>query len=351
MGIFIFTKREYVLKPFFPKDTVFLPLTITKHSPEAQDISYIDVFGFSAIEIKKAITRLKKFCGAAPWGIIDSKRSVWDPAELFFDGASDYLGSEFFKEDIIEPKRIKAASQWHSMFTGSEAEAVKKKTQSSTKNVAAGSSAQKSEKLLKTKIKIAPASLFPGWTNMQTGKIMPFYLMYCALHGKTALNARLGEKGYGYLQQRLLTYLFQNFRDSDGLIWMDSGKDFLFLLPPRLKNAEHAIQACIRMLASVPLITMEIFGLSIPVNFVFTLHYGSISYSPPGKTGTVVSDAVNFIFHLGNKKSEPGRLTISDEIPNGSIPKVLEDCFVPAGDYEGREIWHTKKFSYIKPWW
>jgi hypothetical protein len=105
-----------------------------------------------------------------------------------------------------------------------------------------------------------------------------------------------------------------------------------------------------RLLLSAPLIAIETLGLSIPVNFVFSLHYGQVSYKPPGKTGTVVSDAVNFIFHLGAKKAEPGRLTIPGELPDGTVPKTLEDCFVSAGEYEGRRIWHTRKISYIQPW-
>jgi hypothetical protein len=88
----------------------------------------------------------------------------------------------------------------------------------------------------------------------------------------------------------------------------------------------------------------------VPVNFVFALHYGSISYKPPGKTGTLVSDAVNAIFHLGFKKAESGRLTFSSDIPDGSIPGSLQDCFVPAGVFEGLNIWHSRKFSYEKPW-
>jgi hypothetical protein len=131
---------------------------------------------------------------------------------------------------------------------------------------------------------------------------------------------------------------------------MDSGKDCLFLLPPKAKNAEAAVLSCIRMLISAPLIAIEVLGLTMPANLVFALHYGSISYKPPGKTGTVVSDAVNYVFHLGSKKAEPGRLIISGELPDGTVPKEFEDFFISAGEFEGRKIWHTKKFSYLKPW-
>ena len=346
MGVYIFTKKGAALKTVFPKNTEFLTGTGFKHNPEYEDISYLDVSGFSAAEIKTSIPRIKKSCKSTPWGIIDPKGSIKDSASLFFDGASDYLGPDFFKRSKpIESKRLKSASQWRAAFSGNAGETAKTKGEGAKKQLSPPSSA-----LPKTGIKIPAATIFPGWNKMQTGKTMPFYLMYCALHGKTALNARLGDKAYGYLQQRTLTYLFQNFRDGDGIVWMESGKDFLFLLPPKIKNAETVIKSCVKTLASAPLVAMEVLGISLPVNFSFALHYGPICYSPPGSTGTLVSEAVNFIFHMGGKKAQPGRLTISGELPDGSVPKVLEDCFVSAGEFEGRKIWHTKKFSYIKPW-
>jgi hypothetical protein len=179
---------------------------------------------------------------------------------------------------------------------------------------------------------------------------MPFYLLYCSIHGKTSLESRLVEKAVVQVHKRLCNYLSNIFSPSDGLLWMDSGKDCLFLLPPKAKCAELAVETCIRSIIATPLVTLETLAITLPVNLVFALHYGSISYKPPGKTGTVVSDAVNTIFHLGLKKAEPGRLTFSCDIPNGSIPKSLQDCFVPAGEYEGLDIWHSRKFSYEKPW-
>jgi hypothetical protein len=61
----------------------------------------------------------------------------------------------------------------------------------------------------------------------------------------------------------------------------------------------------------------------------------------------VVSDAVNFIFHLGYKRAEPGRLTISDEVPEEAVPEGLRDLFVPAGEYEGRSLVHSRRFTHV----
>ena len=342
MLIYVITEKDAALKAFFPKNTVFMAEANSKPKLDDVDFIYIDVADFSDAKINKTLIQLKKSFKGSGWGIIDTKGILKDPASLFFDGASDYLGPDFFinPHKKINPKRIKAAFEWRE--TGFAGGQVKEKEEIVS---------SPSVELPRTGIKPPPMTLFPGWKKMRTGKTMPFYLLYCAIHGKTALNTRLGEKAYDHLRQRLLAYLFQSFREGDGLAWIHSGNDFLFLLPPKVKNAEAATKACVKMLASAPLVAIEALGLPVPVNFVFALHYGSIRYSPPGETGTVVSDAVNFAFHLGGKKAEPGSFTISDELPDGSIPQALEDCFVPFGEFEGRKIWHTKKFGYSKPWW
>jgi len=337
MGVYVFTQKEAALKPVFGKNTKFLASALSRHTPEDGDISYIDISGLAGADISKALAQLKKCCKDTPWGIIDPKGAVNDPAALFFEGASDYVGPSLLKASKgIDPKRLKDALSWRNELAG----------------ISGGSKGDgktaKGGVLPKTGIKLPAASIFPGWKAMETGKTMPFYLLYCCLRGKTALDTRLGEKPFAQVQQRFLSCLYGNFQEGEGLVWMDSGKDCLFLLPPKAACAEAAVKACVKMLISAPLVTQETLALTIPVDVLFALHYGSLSYSPPGRTGTVVSDAVNFIFHLGAKKAQPGRLTLSGDLPDGTVPPALEDLFVSAGEYEGRSIWHTKKFSYTK---
>jgi hypothetical protein len=339
MGIIIFTKKEAALKTVLKKPAGSMELlgaaALSEYKPREGDIAYLDVTGIAPADIKKTVTQLKKRCRDTPWGIIDPRGSR-DPAAWFFEGASDYAGPDVLKSGM-DAKRIKTAAGWRSALAGTA------KTGKEEPATAADAG------LPKTGIKL-PVVKFPGWKDIPPGKSMPFYLLYCALRGKTNFSTRLGDAAYAQVHKRLLAYLYQNLQEADGLIWMDSGKDCLFLIPPKAQNAEAAATVCMRLLLSAPLIAIETLGLSIPVNFVFSLHYGQVSYKPPGKTGTVVSDAVNFIFHLGAKKAEPGRLTVSGELPDSTIPKTLKDCFLSAGGYEGRQIWHTGKISYIQPW-
>ncbi|MDR0321195.1 MAG: hypothetical protein LBI28_06805 [Treponema sp.] len=337
MGIYIFTAKSAGLKTVFPKTAKFGTLEeLSEHSSEDGDITYIDVSGLTVADYKKLLGSLKNSCKG--WGIIDPKGSIKDVATLFFEGASDYLGPGVLKE-AIEPKHFKQAVQWRK----EAAKAAENADEDSAKGEGGST-------FLNSSIKLPAVSAFPGWKKMETGKVMPFYLLYCSLQGKVSLDDRLDEKTVAKVHKRFLNVLDNNFYKGDGLLWMNSGRDCLFLIPPRVKNVEEAIKASLNVIISAPQITLEALNISIPANFVFALHYGSITYKPPGRTGTIVSDAINFVFHLGAKKAEPGRLTVSGELPGVTIPKSLQDCFSSAGEFEGRKIWHTKKFSYPKPW-
>jgi class 3 adenylate cyclase len=334
MKTYVFSQKAAALKAAFPKKEVeFLaPAALAKHSPNQEDLHYLDLSGLGAADGKKAAGQLKKRCKNAPWGIIDPKGTVKDPAQWFFDGAADYVGPAVLKEGLAA-KRLKAAAAWRQAAGGT----------------GEGPAAKPAEKAANRGIKL-PAGAFPGWKNIATGQNITVYLLYASLQGKTGLSTRLGETAYEQFYRRLLTFLHGNLRSAEGLLWMETGKDCLFLVPPKAKCVEAAIVSCLRMLISAPQIAVETLNLSIPVNFVFSLHYGSVDYRPPGKTGTVVSDAVNFIFHLGTKQAQPGRLTVSDEVPGVTISPKLEDLFVNAGEFEGRHLVHTRKFSYLQPW-
>jgi len=344
MNILVFTNKETLIKNIFPKKTLYFPLTqIQKHLTQNTDIFYVDVSGSSVSEINKILVNIKIIGGSIPWGIVDPKGIIKDPADIFFKGASDYIGVSFFKESkTIDSKRINITIQWRNdlLKTGSLLKNENQKTENKLEL----------DVISKTGIKFPPISTFPGWKKMGTSKTMPFFLLYCSIQGNFPLESRFEENVLSQIHNRFNEMLKSNFKEAEGLLWIDSGKDCIFLFPPKQKTAEAIIEACFRTIINAPLITLETLSFKVPINFVFALHYGSVTYKPPGKTGTVVSDAVNTVFHLGSMKAKAGRLTITNGLPDNSIPKFFEDCFVNAGIFEDRKIWHSKKFSYEKPW-
>ncbi|MDR0623483.1 MAG: hypothetical protein LBG10_03540 [Treponema sp.] len=308
------------------------PDALGRHNPGAGDISYLDISGLSPADLKKALTRLKKSCLHSSWGILDPKGEAPDPAEFFFAGAADYIGPKPIKGGIGK-KRVAAALAWRE--AGSQGSAP-----GTAAAPGADDPGQGGRKL--------PGGKFEGWDSIRSGTAAPFFFLFVSLSGKTNLRSRLGEASFAAVKTRLRDVLQQNLQDSQALLWMETESNCLFLIPPRAANGKAAVEASLRMIAGGPLIGIEKLGLPIPVDFTFVLHYGNTIFRAPGKTGTVVSDAVNYIFHLGTKYAGPGRLTISAGVSDEAIPEGLSGFFVKAGIFEGFPVRHSRRFTYSR---
>jgi hypothetical protein len=61
-----------------------------------------------------------------------------------------------------------------------------------------------------------------------------------------------------------------------------------------------------------------------------------------GNTGTIVSDTINFTFHLGTRYARPGSLYITKPVYDHTHPG-LKDLFVKDDPFEGREVYRMRK--------
>lgn len=298
-----------------------------------EDLMYLDVSSLSAEEVKKQLSLLKKLAAGSFWGIIDPKGSIEDPARLFFDGASDYLGPAMCIKGF-DRNRLKIMLNWNPEKARAVAQADPKNDTASFKSVAVTKAAAATKD-----------AFFPGWNDIKTGKTYHFYYLYLSVSAHTNLKTRLGEAAYKAFRDKTRLLLQQSLTDADSILWMESNDSYLFLIPPKTHNASTAIVACLRLILFAPLLTYEKLSLPFPLNFTFALHYGQSEYAPPGKTGTIISDAVNFIHHLGAKKAEPGRISISEDAAHLLSDKRLEYFFANAGCFEKRNILHSKRFE------
>lgn len=295
--------------------------TVKAYRPARGDIAYLDVSGLDDDARRKALSALRKRCPESAWAVVDPEGTVGDPAALFFAGASDYLGPEACGAGVDKP-RIRAALA----FAASRGVVA----------APAGLAACPDGK---------PAPSFEGWKSIVPGSMYPFYFLYVSVSAHMNLKTRLGESGYITFRDKLRMLIQQSLSEADPLLWMETDAGALFLIPPPARNVAAATEACLRMLLGAPLIACERLGLPFPVRFSFAMHCGTTEYAPPGRTGTIVSDAVNYSFHLGAKKAEPGRLTVSGEAAPLVVTRAFEDVFVPAGSFEGRAVLHSRRFG------
>jgi len=303
------------------------------HKFRVHDQAYLDISGLSPAELNKALGLLKK--DAAFWGIIDPKGIAEDPTAFFFKGAGDYIGPGPLKKGL----RKRRFSMAFSLAAGRE-----KPGDSSVKKT--NDTAGEIEVTGRRKIHRLPAGRFEGWESIRAGTQEYFFFLFVGIAGKSNLRSLIGDAAFTAVMNRFRELLLQNLREANALLWMESEETSLFLVPPRISNCRATVEAALRIILNSHLIVIEKLNLKVPVEFTFALHYGKTVYQAPGKTGAIISDAVNYIFHLGIKKADPGRLTVSDDVSEGAISEELLDIFKSAGVFEGIPIRHSKRFVY-----
>ena len=329
--IYIFSSKKAALKRSLGQDKKntwieILPQIPKGFSVHPDDQVYLDISGLPQADLNKALGLIKK-C-VAFWGIIDPKGQTDDPASFFFKGASDYIGPALVKKGLSKKRFAAALSKFGDMKSSKKPADIKTETNK--------------------KIPKLPAGKFAGWKSIRPGKTEAFFFLFFSFFGKLTLRSLVGETVLAALKKHLRDVLQQYLWEANALLWMETKDSSLFLVPPRTANSRAAIEAALKMLLNSHLIGIEKLSMGISVEFTFALHYGKTIFQVPGKTGTVISEPVNYIFHLGTKKAETGRLTISSHVPMEAIPGGLLDFFTPAGIFEGIPVHHSKRF--IRKW-
>jgi class 3 adenylate cyclase len=268
---------------------------------------YLEAAGLEAARLAELEEKLREIEGCA-WGVIDRGGEIGDPASLFFRGASDYLGPHFFRAGrALGAERLAAAL------------------------ASAG---------------LAPAPVeapraFPGWSGLEAGAEVSVRFCYAAVAGQGELLERIGEKRLHKLREDFASFLGKWSAECGGIVWIKESTGCLVLFPPG-DEGMNPVLAAFRLLLDRALVGYEVFALETPLSFRFAFHTGSTMWRPPGATGTVVSEDVNFIFHLGSKTPSDGAILVSSDAER-SIPAFLRDLFSPAGDFEGRPISSSRR--------
>ena len=300
------------------------------------DQVYVDISGLTLADLKKTLAPIKK-CGAF-WGVIDPMGVSEDPASFFFDGAIDYIGPALIKKGLSKKRFALAFSQ-----------AIEKSSPEDTGTANKRPAKKASGKTEKTDKKKDPkllAGKFEGWKSVRPGATDTFFFLFVSLSGKSDLRSSVGEVSFKTVKNRLNDVLQQCLWKANALLWMETEGSSLFLVPSGLPYGKAAIEETLKIILNSKLIGLEKLGLTVPVDFTCALHYGQTVFQAPGKTGSVISETVNYIFHLGSKKAEAGRLTISDDIPEEVLSGGLMEFFTPAGVFEGIPVRHSKRFVY-----
>jgi len=286
------------------------------------DLVYLDRGGMAAEAFAKSLALLKRGRAGRPWGVIDPDGSVDDPAELIRAGASDYIGPGVLDAGV-EPGRWKKVLAW--------SEAPADEARGEDARAGAGHPKRRAED-------------FPGWAALKPGEVREFYFFYAAPSEPAMVKAKIGDTRYQAFRERFRAYFSQALAEAGGIAWMQNDSAVIYLIPPDHAFARAAVIAAVKALLSATHVAYERMGLTFPLAMTLALHKGRTAYQPPGRTGKIISDDVNFIHHLGIKRAEKDRLTVTADAAD-ALPRELCDLFVPAGSFEERSLRHSRRFA------
>ncbi len=240
-------------------------------------------------------------------GIIDSKGVIPDVAELFHRGASDYIGKNQYREGITQ-KRLKTVTAFKKLDISEEITAIRSDYISSD----------------------------IGWENIKPGNEYTFCFMFIELDNQKEIKSVYGGQNFDQFQERFHNLLEMLLNPLEGKIWMWMDFGGLALIPFDGKKCDAILKA-FRMILNRRLYLAEHLETNIDITYRIALHIGNTEYKQRGETGKIVSDTINSIFHLGQKFAGPGDFCMTSEL-FPFIPPGMKPCFLPAGEFEAREI-------------
>jgi len=275
----------------------------------ADTIVYLDVSGMGEAALKKALRLLSGKDGAR-YAVVDPKNSIRDAGALFHDGACDYIGRETLRGGITE-KRIRRAAEF-------------RKTE--------GPAAEAGDCGL-------PVGCRPSgrdWKEIRSGQEYTFCFMFIELDNLKESKKTFGDANLSNPIEPFLRHVERRISPAGGRVWMWTDYGAIVLFPFDGLRCD-AVLTCFKMMLGRKLFSIEESGFNAWVSYRIVLHIGNTIYRSKGETGTLVSDSLNSIFHLGQKYARPGQFYLTDEV-FGFVPAPLRDFFVPAGKFEGRDI-------------
>jgi hypothetical protein len=297
--------KAFTLK-FYPTDEMKIRIkNIGKDT-----FTYIDFSGFEPSSMNGTLKYLMKLTGYR-YGIIDPKGMISDVALLFFHGASDYIGKGIFREGVTT-HRIKKALQYNPL-----GEDVEPGTQNQS----------------------APQAFIPSgrdWSCIRSGQEYTFCLMYVEFDHHEEMRRNLGSDRMASVLDSFKVFIEKFVSIINGRIWIWNKFNGLILFPFDGERCE-AILTCFRLILYRKMICVEHLNFDTFFSYHLALHLGNIVYRRKGSTGTLVSNSINTIFHIGSKFAQPGNFYLTKEVLM-LAPDKFKEYFLPAGTYEDLEI-------------
>lgn len=279
------------------------------------DLLYLDLSAFPSAEGR---AQLKRLLGRADLfvGVIDPKGAVDDVPSLFHGGAVDYLDGAAWKAGLL-PRRLARVAAY--------ARSLRRYPDAAERPPAAERVGRLSGS---------------DWTGIREGEEYVFSLLFIELDGAEGLELRFGAANLTEALASFRAYVERSAAPFGGRTWIWSRFGGIVLFPFDGRR-EQSAPCGLSMILYKYLYDIEESRFPHFVSWRMAAHLGEVVWREHA-TGTLVSDTLNTIFHLGQQYVPPGAFHVTDEIWR-LAGEAMRRFFVPAGQFEGRRIWRMRR--------
>ena len=246
---------------------------------------YLDVGEMEGPLLKRRLTRLRNQCPYR-FGVTDPHGRITDVAELFHGTAVDYVGPSLLESGFGAARLRRVA---RSMPPGPDDPG--------------GGHVPEYQRH-----RVIPSG--SDWSGVKDGNVYTFLMVYAGIDRPGDLSRKSSERAQAWLRSRFRTMLERTFADAGARTWMATDDEVLLLLPFDGRRIRAFVPA-LRLVLNRPIVIAEEYARVGDLSWRLALHLGNTTYESGENTATIVSESVNFLFHLGSRFLEHGGLAVT----------------------------------------
>ena len=177
-----------------------------------------------------------------------------------------------------------------------------------------------------------------NWGSLRSGKTYSFTVVSLDIVGNSKLVRTYGTRAMEKLYFQFRTFLVRKVSQYDGRFWGYAGDGGLIAFTFK-HHANRAVKCALDIQLTMPLFNMDaIIPMKEHLSLRLAMDTGRIRFM--SKTGTIVSEVINYAAHLEKSGTEPGGVSISDRTAESLDPRILT-MFEKREPFEGREYYAT----------
>ncbi|MFP4510503.1 MAG: hypothetical protein ACLFNQ_10260 [Spirochaetaceae bacterium] len=310
-------------------------------SGHSADMMYLDARELSARDLGRLVKRLVQSDSGA-LAVFDVDNEVEDIGSLFFEGICDYLGSVFCDRGLRK-QRVESALRLHHRMHHSAQTPQTSSLRTPPARAQHSWNGRETPKDFPSEARAIPR-LIPShtdWSLIQSGEEYTFGLLYVGIDLADSVRKDTRPELVRDSLSAFQAALREVISPFNGMLWFWKDTAGVVLFPFDGTNSD-AVTGTIKVYLHGMFWQAENRTNYLTEQYRLALHVGNVVFEDGARRETLVSDTINYLFHLGSMHTEPGSFIATEPILS-RCPEGFRHCFVASDSFKGVKTWRMRR--------